>query len=134
MSEEYSPSPWQAVMQQESWLIVDKNNKKIATIEKSVKSEEYAKIIAASPFMLEALQKMVALMADEDLPEIAASSCVVNIGLFNFLINVNIGCLVISDSLTVLSNSTPLALSHPTKMMNHIQPGLLAQDKKALYP
>jgi len=69
MSEEYSPSPWQAVIQQELWSIVDKNNKKIATLEKSVKSREYARMIAASPYMLEALQNLVELIGDEDLPD-----------------------------------------------------------------
>ncbi len=46
--------------------IVGGNNEKIAAIEKSDKSEQYAKLIAASPYLLEALRALVELIGDGD--------------------------------------------------------------------
>ncbi|MFC1926217.1 hypothetical protein ACFLWV_00500 [Chloroflexota bacterium] len=69
MDKSYSPSPWKAVRQLGVWQIVGKDNEKIATIEEVDQSGEYAKLIASSPFLLEALKSVLMLIGDEDLPD-----------------------------------------------------------------
>jgi hypothetical protein len=63
------PNMWKAVLKGDSWLITDAKGKTIATITNNGKASTYAKIIAASPYMLEALKAISALIGDEDLPD-----------------------------------------------------------------
>jgi hypothetical protein len=69
MAGSFSPSQWKAVIQSGKWQIIGEKNRRIAEIEKSSSSETYAKLIAASPYMLEALKALVDLIGDEDLPD-----------------------------------------------------------------
>ena len=48
---------------------VGKDGKRIATIEQSPSIEKNAKLIAASPFMLEILKRIAEPIGDEDLPD-----------------------------------------------------------------
>lgn len=69
MNTSYSPSPWKANNNSGVWEIIGEDNKKISTITQSDNSERYAKRIAMSPYVLEALEAMVKLIGDEDLPD-----------------------------------------------------------------
>jgi len=69
MDNSWSLSPWKAVESSGSWQVVGEKNTIIATIAKSDKSEQYARLIAASPFLLNALQTFVYIIRDEDLPD-----------------------------------------------------------------
>jgi hypothetical protein len=69
MDKSWSPTQWKAIERSGSWQIVGKTSEIIATIGKSEKSEEYAKLIAASPYLSEALKALVDLIGDEDLPD-----------------------------------------------------------------
>ena len=69
MADLFSPSPWKAINKSGSWQVVGKDGKTIATIEQSPSSEKNAKLIAASPYMLEALKGIAELIGDEDLPD-----------------------------------------------------------------
>ncbi len=68
MGKLYNPSSWQAVSQAGSWVVKDKNGRVIASVNSS-SSEADARLIAASPYMLEALKATVGLIGDEDLPD-----------------------------------------------------------------
>ena len=69
MANLFSPNPWEAMNKSGSWLIVGKDGKRIATIAQSPSIEKNAKLIAASPYMLEALKGIAELVGDEDLPD-----------------------------------------------------------------
>ena len=69
MTNLFSPSPWKAVNYSGSWQIVGKDDEKIAVIEQSPNSAKNARLIAASPYVLEALKSMVALIGDEDMAD-----------------------------------------------------------------
>jgi hypothetical protein len=64
-----NPSKWQAVKKGASWQIQTKDSKTVAVIENGTEAEANAKLIAASPHLLEALKAMVDLIGDEDLPD-----------------------------------------------------------------
>lgn len=69
MSKSTQASPWKAVNRSGSWHIVGSNNETIATLGKSDRNEQYARLISASPYLLEALKAMVELIGEEDLPD-----------------------------------------------------------------
>ena len=69
MENSWSLSPWKAVESSGSWQVVGEKNTIIATIAKSDKSEQYARLIAASPLLLKSLQTFVYIVKDEDLPD-----------------------------------------------------------------
>ncbi len=69
MNISYSPSPWKATNDSGVWVIIGEDDKKISNVEQSGDSERYAKRIAMSPYVLEALEAMVKLIGDEDLPD-----------------------------------------------------------------
>lgn len=60
---------WRTVIRDNIWQIQCTDNTVIATIEKGKDAKANAKLIAASPFMLEALKAIIALIGDEDLPD-----------------------------------------------------------------
>ena len=69
MQKEFSPSLWKAVKRAGLWQIIDENERKVATIEESKNSQKDAKLIAASPYLLEALKAIAELIGEEDLPD-----------------------------------------------------------------
>jgi hypothetical protein len=60
---------WKSVNVGDSWHIEDQKGRVIATIKKSKDAGANARLIAKSPYMLEALQAVVNLIGDEDLPD-----------------------------------------------------------------
>ena len=69
MEKKQIPNTWKSVKKGTSWVVQAQDGKTIATIRDTGSDESYAKLIAASPYMLEALKAMVALIGDEDLPD-----------------------------------------------------------------
>jgi hypothetical protein len=63
------PNTWRAVQKGASWAVLDKEGKTIATIKGTGSDKRYAKLIAASPYMLEALKATASLIGDEDPPD-----------------------------------------------------------------
>ena len=64
-----SPGSWKAVLANGLWKVQDENGQSIASINKGENEEAHAHLIAASPYMLEALKGLVGLIGDEDLPD-----------------------------------------------------------------
>lgn len=64
-----APGSWKAKFENGLWQVQDKDGRTIASIEKSENDEPHACLIAASPYMLEALRGLVDLIGDEDLPD-----------------------------------------------------------------
>jgi hypothetical protein len=60
---------WRAVPKDDSWLIQDDKGHGIAAVNKTKNAETNARLIAASPYMLEALKAVEKLIGDEDLPD-----------------------------------------------------------------
>ena len=60
---------WKAIPKDDLWLIQDKDGRTIASVKSGKESEKNANLIAASPYLLEALTSVVALIGDEDLPD-----------------------------------------------------------------
>ena len=69
MSKGHIPSTWEVKPDGKIWKIVDKDGKLIATLAEGPDAEARAKMIAMSPYMLEALKGVSELMGDEDLPD-----------------------------------------------------------------
>ena len=63
------PNTWKAVQKGSSWVILAQDGDTVATIKNTGNDKKYAKLIAASPYMLEALRAVAALIGDEDLPD-----------------------------------------------------------------
>ena len=63
------PNTWQAVLEDNTWKVRTEDGRLIATIEDSSDAEDKAKLIASSPYMLEALKAAVDIMGEEDLPD-----------------------------------------------------------------
>lgn len=64
-----APGSWQAVLIEGSWVIRDRDGRKIATPEKGKNAKANARLTAMSPYTHEALRGLVALIGDEDLGE-----------------------------------------------------------------
>ena len=60
---------WKAVLEDSQWKILSLQNIPIASLEKGNHDEANAKLMAASPMMLEALSGLVQLIGEEDLPD-----------------------------------------------------------------
>ena len=60
---------WKAVLEDSQWRIRSPQNILIASLEKGNHDEANAKLMAASPMMLEALSGLVQLIGEEDLPD-----------------------------------------------------------------
>jgi len=60
---------WQAKPKGDSWIVQDDKGQLIASVNKSKKAESQARLIAASPYMLEALKAVLNLIGDEDLQD-----------------------------------------------------------------
>ena len=63
------PGSWRAKLEGGLWRILDAEGNRIATIEKSANQKAHARLIAASPYMLDALKGLLELIGDEDLPD-----------------------------------------------------------------
>jgi len=64
-----APNSWRAKVEGDSWRISDAEGNRIATLERSSNQEAHARLIAASPYMLDALRGLLELIGDEDLPD-----------------------------------------------------------------
>jgi len=60
---------WKAVLEDRQWKIRSPQNILIASLEKGSHDEANAKLMAASPMLLEALSGLVQLIGEEDLPD-----------------------------------------------------------------
>jgi len=69
MSNRRVPGTWEAKLDGKTWKVTDEDGKLIASIANTVDAESKAKLVAVSPYMLEALKAMVELIGDEDLPD-----------------------------------------------------------------
>ena len=69
MGKGHIPGTWEAKLVGGTWKVVAEDGKLIATIADSVDAEKKAKLIAVSPYMLEALKAVVELIGNEDLPD-----------------------------------------------------------------
>jgi hypothetical protein len=63
------PGAWEAVLENGSWVIRDKDGRKIAVVEKGKNAKANARLIAMSPYIHEALKGLVGLIGDEDLED-----------------------------------------------------------------
>ena len=63
------PNTWKAIFKDGSWQIQRQNGEMVAVLAKSKDAKDNAKLIAASPYMFEALKGIVDLIGDEDLPD-----------------------------------------------------------------
>lgn len=63
------PNTWNALQEDNLFQIRALDGQIIATVENCVEAEANAKLIAASPYMLEALLGVVGIIGDEDLPD-----------------------------------------------------------------
>ena len=63
------PGAWDAILEDGSWVIRDKDGRKIAVVEKGEHAKANARLIAMSPYSLDALKALVALIGDEDLED-----------------------------------------------------------------
>jgi|GEM_PF-1642606 len=61
--------PWKAVLIDNIWLVRAEDGQTIASMANSEEAENNAKLMAASPYMFEALKAVVGLIGDEDLPD-----------------------------------------------------------------
>jgi len=63
------PFTWRAVPKGDTWVVETQNGKIIATVGRGKEAKANAKMIAASPYMLEALKAVSELIGEEDLPD-----------------------------------------------------------------
>jgi hypothetical protein len=69
MKPKYTSGTWKALVEGGRWKVRSSDNSMIASIEKNSQDEANARLIAASPMMLEALSGLVQLIGEEDLPD-----------------------------------------------------------------
>lgn len=69
MDKGHIPGTWKAKLEGKTWKVIAEDGKLIATIADSVDAEAKTKLIAVSPYVLEALKALVELIGDEDLPD-----------------------------------------------------------------
>jgi len=63
------PYTWKALLKGDNWIVQTQEGRIIATLGIGKEAKKNAKLIAASPYMLEALKSMVELIGDEDLDD-----------------------------------------------------------------
>ena len=63
------PYTWVAAPKGDTWTVQTQDGHIIATTRTGKEAKKNAKLIAASPYMREALKSMVELIGDEDLPD-----------------------------------------------------------------
>ena len=69
MTGQYTPGPWEPTLKGDTWEVQMKDGHTIASVQAIGNQQADATLIAASPYMLEALQALVELIGDEDLPD-----------------------------------------------------------------
>jgi len=69
MEPKYTVGNWKAILKGGRWEICSSDGKVIAHIDRDDLSEANARLIAASPIMLEALSALVQLIGEDDLPD-----------------------------------------------------------------
>lgn len=69
MESRYIGGNWKAVLKDGEWEIRSSDDKLIAHVIADGQSEANARLIAASPILLEALSALVQLIGEDDLPD-----------------------------------------------------------------
>lgn len=69
MNKKLLPGCWQAKRIRDKWQVVDEEGGRVAAIENATDEEKRARLIAASPYMFQALQAVADIMGEEDLPD-----------------------------------------------------------------
>ena len=69
MGKGHIPGTWEARLDGKVWKILTEDGQVVATLAESADAEAKAKMIALSPYMMEALKGVVELIGDEDLPD-----------------------------------------------------------------
>ena len=69
MNERSMPSAWEAVLRDNQWAILGQDKSVVATLHGKANNETNANLVAASPYMLQALKALSDLIGDEDLPD-----------------------------------------------------------------
>ena len=69
MQDEFIKGSWKAEPQRGVWKILDSRGRVVASIDKGANHETVARLIAASPMMLEALRSLMELIGEDDLPD-----------------------------------------------------------------
>lgn len=69
MGKGHIPGTWEARLDGKVWKIFDEGGQLIATLADSADAKARAKLIAMSPYMMEALKGVVELIGDEDLSD-----------------------------------------------------------------
>ena len=69
MSKDHIPGTWETRLDGRVWKIFDGEGQLVTTLAESANAEARAKMIALSPYMMEALKGVAELMGDEDLPD-----------------------------------------------------------------
>jgi len=67
MPKVFSPSLWKASKEGANWVMIGPSNAVVARLEGKANTEKTAKLIAASPCMLDALRGVLRLAGDDDL-------------------------------------------------------------------
>jgi hypothetical protein len=60
---------WKAKKQGDAWIVQAEDGNTIATIKGTDNDSKYARLIASSPYMLDALKGVQEIIGDEDLPD-----------------------------------------------------------------
>lgn len=63
------PNKWKAVQEGDSWQVQTENGMVVASIRNDKDAAVNTGLMAASPYLLEALKAIVDLIGDEDLPD-----------------------------------------------------------------
>jgi len=69
MPRKFSLSPWKVAQKGDDWVIVGTEGVVIAKLMGKANNKKSANMIAASPYMLDALKAMIRLIGDEDLED-----------------------------------------------------------------
>ncbi|MFC1914569.1 hypothetical protein ACFLXF_04785 [Chloroflexota bacterium] len=69
MNKKLLPGFWQAKRIGKRWQVVDEGGGRVAAIENAPDEGEKARLVAASPYMLQALQAVSNIIGEEDLPD-----------------------------------------------------------------
>jgi len=69
MDPKHTAGNWKAILEDGKWIVRSSDGVTIALIEKGKQDEANAKLIGASPMMLEALSSLLQLIGEEDLPD-----------------------------------------------------------------